>query len=425
MNHSAPARHLRVPALLRLSALLAFRLLRTRRERGFLSFIALVSVAGLLLGVAILVVVLSMMNGFERELRERVLGVLPHAVLTLRNPATPATRDELMRTATAHPQVAALAPLLGGSGLLLAGQRVRGVAVSGVEPELEAAVSILPDFMQEGEFAALHQPYALLLGARLAAELKVRVGDRVSLVAPEALVSLLGVRPRMKRFTVAGIFRVGSDADLQQVFVHRRDALRLLRNTGTDGFRLKLHDLFQAHLVLQELVAEIGIERVGGQSWMFQFGSLHDAIRLQKSTLWLLLALLVLVAAFNLVSTLVLMVGERRGEIAVLRSLGASLPTVVLTFVFYGLLTGLTGISLGLLLGSLLAVTLSPLYALLVGLTGWTPMNEYFINYLPSQLLFDDLWKLAALALLLCLLATVYPALRVARLRPVELLRHE
>ena len=416
-------RHYRPLAIILLAFGLSWRFFRSRGDQGFLSFIALVSVTGLALGVAILVVVLSLMNGFERELRERVLGVLPHALLTPRSPDLDI--QDVMAVAMQHPEVTGLAPLVSGFGLALAGQTVQGVTIAGVEPAMESEVSILPGFMLEGDFGALHEPYTLLLGQRLARELGVGMGDKVTLVAPSAQVSLLGVRPRMKRFTLAGIFQAGTDVDLNQVFVHRRDALRLLRASGEDGVRLQLQDLFRAHLVLQDLVAEIGLDRIGGRSWMVQFGSLYEAIRIQKAVLWLLLLLIVLVAVFNLVSTLMLVVGERRGEIAVLRSMGASVRTIVLTFIFSGLLTGVTGTCLGLASGVLITLLLEPCYQAFASLTGWSLMNEYFIDYLPSQLLFDDLWKIALTSVLLCFLATIYPAWRVANLQPVQLLCHE
>lgn len=385
--------------------------------------IALVSVLGLMLGTTILVLVLSMMNGFERELRERVLGVLPHAVIRPegRNLDLPA----LMQLAEQHPEVAAAAPLVSGRGLVFAGQRVFGAAISGVDPALERQVSILPDLMQTGDFSALNQPWSLLLGLRLADELGVQPGDRVTLAVPEALVTLAGLKPRSRRFTVGGIFQVGSDTDLNQVIMHSRDAKKLLLRSGESGLRLKLHDLFLAHQVLADLAAEVGMEKVSGYTWMQLFGSLYDAIGLQKSTMWLLLLLIVLVAVFNLVSTLVLMVAERRGEIAILRSMGARMRALVLSFVFYGLLTWAAGTLFGLLLGALLASLISPGYELLVGLTGWRPMNEYFINYLPSQLLLQDLLQISAASLVLCLLATVYPAIRAALSHPAEVLRYE
>lgn len=388
------------------------------------SFMSLVSIIGLVLGVAVLVIVLSVMNGFERELRERVLGVLPHAVVY--RDAGFSDWPTTAETLTAFPGVAAAAPVAEGAGLVVAGDAVRGVLFYGIDPEAEKHVSIINDFMVSGSLDALTSgSFNLVMGKPLADELGIEPGDRTTLVLPDAQLTLAGPLPRTRRFTVAGLFEVGADADRGQVFMHLDDAHRLLRRQQVEGIRLRLDDLFDAPGVLSAVVRQSGIDNLFGSSWMRRYGNLYDAIALQKTTMFLLLLMLIAVAAFNVVSNLIMTVDDKRGDIAILRTVGASPREIMAVFLIHGAMVGAIGVAAGLLLGSVLSVFIGDLFSVLESVAGGGLMDEYFIQYLPSELLVSDLVAVGTVSLFICLLATLYPAWRAATSLPVEALQYE
>lgn len=388
------------------------------------SSITLLSLGGLVAGVTILVLVLSILNGFERELRERVLSVVAHAVLT-----SPVALDDWQQVAAEtkkHPEVVGVAPLEELGGIAVNAGKVSGVQISGVLPEWEDQVSKIPGFVTSGSFAALGvEQYGAVIGSGLAKQLSLSVGDRLSLILPAVTMTLAGPQPRTRRFTVVGIFEVGSDADKLQIFVHLDDALKLARKQQVASLRLAVTDLFDASRILQEVAAALPQSNWLGTSWLRRHGNLYNAIQTQKTTLFLLLLMLVAVAAFNLISNLVMIVNQRKGDIAIFRTMGASKSEIMQIFVWHGFTIGLLGISLGLFIGCLLSWFITPIYSTLDSLLGLGLMDEYFIHYLPSQILAADLFLIGGVSAVICLIAATYPALAAARTLPIEALRHE
>jgi lipoprotein-releasing system permease protein len=404
---------------------IARRYARSQRKKGSISFITIVSALGLVLGVAILVIVVSVMNGFDRELRERILGLLPQASIR-----APGGLDDWQRVAAVgehEDSVIAAAPYVQGPALVVARGEVRGVSVWGLLPSAERRVSILEQFMAEGGLDALVPgEFGAAIGTTLARELGVGVGDSVTLVMPQATFTLAGLFPRQKRMRVVALFETGAEADSGQVFVHLHDAQRLFRRGAVvDGVKFKLVDLFQARAVLQEILDALENPRLRASDWMRTHGNLYSAIQLQKVTLAILLTLLVAVAAFNVVSSLVMLVTEKQAEIAILRTMGGTPRTVMWVFAWQGMFIGGVGVALGLALGVALTLVLSDLYAWFERLSGVALLGQYFVHYLPTQLRWADLALITTLALATSALSTVYPARRASHVRPAEVLRYE
>lgn len=392
-------------------------------RRSTLSFISLVAVSGLALSVAVLVVVVSVINGFERELEERVLGVLPHVTVDGRAPLAPREQDlALLRSIRG---VVGVAPIVQGVGLAAVSHRVSGVLITGIEPDAYRAVS---DYARHvaGGVALEAGAYQVILGAGAARELGVAAGDDVSLVLPAATVTPAGLFPRQKRFRVSGILRSQSEVDARAAYVHLDDARTLFRlGERIHGYQLRVDDLFEADAVAGAAVNRLGRERVTARSWTRSHGNLYHAIGVQKSTMFVLLSFLVAVAAFNLVSTLVMVVNQRSGDIAILRTLGSGTGTLVGAFVLLGVLLGVLGIVLGAAAGTAIALGLPHLYAWITGALELDLMNQYFVSYLPVEVRPDDLTGIVLTALALCVLSTLYPAWRAARVSPSQVLAHE
>ena len=391
-------------------------------RRSSLSFISLVAVGGLVLSVAVLVVVVSVVNGFERELERRVFGVLPHLTVYGRSPLTP--REEDAAALASIRGVIGVAPIAQGAGLAAVTDGVAGVTILGIEPAAYRSVSDYQRYLTGGGLEP--GAFRVVLGAGVAQRLGVDIGDDVTLVLPAATVTPAGLFPRQKRFRVSGILRSRSEVDGRAAYVHLDDAARLFRLGGhIHGYQLRLDDLFAADAVGGAAVARLGRERVTARSWMRTHGNLYRAIGMQKSTMFVLLSFLVAVAAFNLVSTLVMVVNQRSGDVAILRTLGAGSFTVVGAFVLLGLLLGGTGIALGALLGTLFALALPDFYAWVSRSLELDLMNQYFVTYLPVEVRPDDLTGIVVVALLLAVASTLYPAWRAATLAPSRILAHE
>ncbi len=412
-----------------LSLFVGLRYTSAKRGNHFISFISLVSILGLMLGVAALILVLSVMNGFDRELRQRILGMVPHATLNAYGQQGLDDWQSLLASVENSPGVEGAAPYVQAQGMLTSRGRVQGVLVNGIEPDLEARVSIIQQHFSEGELNQLQAgEYRIVLGELLARFLGVTVGDKVTLVLPEASISVAGVVPRLKRFEVSGIFSVGAELDSNLAYIHIEDAARIKRmETGhVDGLRLKFEDLFDAPSLARE-VASGQSEPLYVSDWTRTHGNLFQAIQMEKRMIALLLLLIVFVAAFNIVSTLVMVVTDKQADIAILRTMGATPGTILRVFMVQGILIGLIGTALGVLLGVTLALTVTDLVAWIEQLFGieFLSADVYFISYLPSQLLWSDVGMITLAAFAISFLATLYPAWRASRTQPAEALRYE
>lgn len=408
-----------------LSLFLGIRYAIARRRRGFVSFISAVAMLGLALGTAVLIVVLSVLNGFERELRERVLGVVPQLLIERDGGFTDwqTSARQLMQVGG----VRAIAPLVGGPVLVASRSGVRAAELSGVLPAAEAQVSIVGQFIQPVTLAALRPgEFGALLGVHLATALKVAPGDVVSVVLPQAAVTPLGVFPRQKRFRVLGLMQTGADVDDRSVYVHLVDAQRLYQlGNVVPSVRVALHDLFAVDVVAAGMRARLADTSVQTRDWTQTHGALYRAILLQRTTMLVLLSLVIAVAAFNVVASLVMIVTDKHGEIAILRSLGFSTRSVLASFVWLGTFVGLLGIGVGALLGLLFALAVEPLFMWAQAHLHLHLLDQYFIHYLPAQLRWHDVLLVTSIALSLTLLASLYPAWRAARVLPAEVLRYE
>ena len=391
---------------------------------SMLSFMSFLSISGLVLGIAVLVIVLSVMNGFERELRERVLGVLPQGVIYSKSGFDdyPMMADKILQ----HPQVSGVAPFLEGSSLLVAGGKIRSVTFLAVDSTAETRVSIIDKHFIQGDLGSLKLgEFNIAMGLALAEQLSLSLGDKVTMVLPEARLTLAGIVPRTKRFTLRAIFDVGADIDKGQVFIHLQDGMTLLRSKRLYAIRIATADLFETPRILKELLSSLPADKLFANSWMRRHGSLYDAIRMQKSTMFLLLLMLVVVAACNLVSNLVMVVNQKKPDIAILRTMGASTSSIRLIFILYASLLGVIGILLGLALGVLVASYVTEVYGFVDSLLQLGLMDEYFIHYLPSEILLNDLISIGLVSLLICFLVTIYPASVAAAAHPVEALKYE
>jgi lipoprotein-releasing system permease protein len=409
--------------------LIGTRYLRSTHRRGFVSFVAMMSVCGLMLGVATLIVVLSVMNGFERELRNRILSVTSHATL-MGLDGTLADWQSLQRRVQQQPGVQAVVPYIESQAMLANGAALAGAAVRGVLPAEEGRATGLAQHMVAGALSDLKDgSYAIILGAALAHELNARVGDSVVLIAPQGTATPTGVVPRMRRFHVTGLFRSGMyEFDRGLALTHLADAARLLRmGAGVTGLRLALDDPLRAPATVRRLALALGGPGYYVSDWTQDHANYFRNIEMTKSMMFVILLMLVAVAAFNIVATLVMIVKEKQTDIAIVRTLGAGPANVLLTFAVQGVLIGLAGTLLGAALGSVLAHNLQALVAGLERLLGtqFLDARVYYMSDLPAYVEGADVLKVCAVAFILCTLATLYPAWRASRTTPAEALRHE
>jgi len=401
---------------------------RATRRNGFISFISGVSMLGIALGVAALIIVLSVMNGFQKEVRDRMLGVVSH--VEVYGPGGGALPD-LQRTideARRHPQVAGAAPFIAAQALIARGEDMRGALVRGIDPKLEPQVTDLARTVQPGVLERLVPGrFGVVLGSELARALGVQPGDPVTLIAPGGQVTPAGVVPRLKQMEVVGTFDSGHfEYDAGLVLLHVDDAARLFRVEGPTGVRLKLQDLHQAREVAAQLERSL-TGPVVVRDWTRQNRTWFAAVQLEKRMMFIILTLIVAVAAFNLVSTLVMTVTDKRADIAILRTLGASPRSIMGIFVVQGAAVGVIGTLAGLVLGLAVALNIDVIVPALERLlnASFLPRDIYLINRMPSDPQSADIVPIALISLVLAFVATLYPSWRASRVNPAEALRYE
>ena len=409
--------------------LIGTRYLRSTHRRGFVSFVALMSVCGLMLGVATLIVVLSVMNGFERELRSRILAVTSHATLTGIS-GTLSDWQTLAERARRQGGVQAAVPYVESQAMLANGAAMAGATVRGVLPEEERVATGLAQRVTAGSLAALEPGgYGIVLGTALARELGVGLGGTVVVIAPEGTATPTGVVARMRRFQVVGLFSSGMyEFDRGLALTHMTDAARLFRlGDQVTGLRLALSDPLRASKTATRVARALGGPGFYVSDWTQNHANFFRSIEITKSMMFVILLMLVAVAAFNIVATLVMIVKEKQADIAILRTLGAAPRNILATFAVQGVLIGLAGTVLGAALGTLLSDNLEALVGGLERLFGtqFLDARVYYMSDLPAYVEGLDVLKVCGVAFLLCALATIYPAWRAARTAPAEALRHE
>jgi len=404
------------------------RYTRAKRRNHFISFISLSSMMGIALGVTALITVLSVMNGFEKEVRERILDMVSHLTVTdfdggLKN------WQEVLDATKKNKNVIAVAPYIEAQGMLINGSSVNGTLIRGVFPEQEPTVSNISSKMKTGSFSDLKAgKFGIILGQDLARILGVHVGDKVTMVTPSANVTPAGIAPRLKRFTVVGVFYLGYyQYDSAMAFVHVNDAQRLFRMKGrVTGVRAKLSDLFAAPLTREQL-QDNALSEYWVRDWSSYHANWFRAVKIEKRMIFLLLLLIVAVAAFNIVSTLVMVVTDKQSDIAILRTLGASPRSIMSIFMVQGAIIGFIGTLLGTVGGVSLALNLDTVVPFLEKLFGIHILDPavYYISVVPSDLHWDDVWTICSISLVLGLVATLYPAWRASKTQPAEALRYE
>ncbi len=401
---------------------------RSSGRNGFISFISGVSMLGIALGVAALIIVLSVMNGFQKEVRDRMLSVVSHIELSAADGQGLPDMDHLLQQVAQHPQVLAAAPFVGQQALIARGEDMRGAQVRGIDPQREVLVA---DFMQQIPPETLHtlQPdsFNVILGAELASILGVQAGDSVTLVAPGGQVTPAGVLPRLKQLHVSGVFDSGHyEYDATLALMRVQDAQRIFRLESPSGLRLKINNPQDARWVAYELATQLGSDVVV-RDWTRQNRSWFAAVQVEKRMMFIILTLIVAVAAFNLVTTLVMTVTDKRADIAILRTLGASPKSIMAIFVVQGATVGVLGTLLGLALGLGVALNIDVIVPAIEHAlnTSFLPRDIYLINRMPSDPQSGDIWPIALISLAMAFVATLYPSWRASRVQPAQALRYE
>ncbi len=406
---------------------IGLRYTRARKKSHFVSFISLSSMLGIGLGVMVLITVLSVMNGFDEEIHKRFFGMAPEVTITGQDGMIHDWKT-LAQDLSKHPDIKAVGPYVSSQGILTSSGQVVPVLLTGILPDQEEAITHLRDKLILGTMVIDH--FGILLGRSLAENLGVMIGDTVTVMIPQASVSPAGVVPRFKRFTVRGVFSAGTgfNFDTKLAFIHMQDAQKLLQMSTEDasGLRLKIDNIYQAPAMAQNLSYTLG-EAYQVGDWTESFGAFFDAIKLEKTMMFLIIVLIIGVAAFNLVSSLVMVVNDKQAEIAILRTIGATPRVILSVFIVQGMLIGCMGTAIGVGAGVLLASFATQLVDYLQTLFHWHVLSSsiYFVDYLPSKILWSDVWVVAVTALGMSFLATIYPAWRASKTVIAEALHYE
>ncbi len=411
-----------------LSVYIGLRYTRAKRRDHFISFISLSSMLGVALGVAALITVLSVMNGFEKELRTRILGMTSHAFITGAN-GTLQDWQSLQGLITDRPHVVDSAPFVEGQAMLSQGSNVRGTQIRGIDPNLEGRVSTIGDKIIQGQFAALSPgSFGIVLGKDLAIAMGVGTGDKITLITPDVSPTPAGIIPRLKRLEVVGIFEIGMyEYDSALAIMNIEDAAKLFRiPNAVTGLRLKLDDIYQAPNITRELMMNLPAN-YRAADWTYQHANFFRALKTEKIVMFVILLLIVAVAAFNIVSTLIMMVTDKQSDIAILRTLGMTPKNIMTIFMVQGTLIGLFGTLIGVVGGVTLALNVESIIASVENVLGYQflPADVYYISSLPSDLQWNDVTVIGLTAFALSLLSTIYPSWRAAQIRPAEALRYD
>lgn len=400
---------------------------RRSARNSFISFISMISMAGIALGVAALIVVLSVMNGFQKEVRDRMLSVLSHIEVFDASGSMPdwrATAAEAFK----NKQVRGAAPYVDAQAMVTRDDTVRGIMVRGILPEEELKVSSVAAQVKRGRLSDLKPgEFNIVLGGELARTLHLRLGDKLTMIAPQGQVTPAGVLPRLKQFNVVGMFEAGHyEYDSSLAFIHLQDGEKMFRQEGPSGLRLKIADMQQA----PEVAAALSRTMTGNlyiRDWSQQNRNWFAAVQTEKRMMFIILTLIIAVAAFNLVSTLVMTVTDKQADIAILRTLGASPASIMKIFMVQGALVGLIGTAIGVGSGVLISLNVDVIVPFIESLFGvqFLPRDIYLISALPSDLRWPDVWRIGGLAVVLAFLATIYPSWWAARVRPADALRYE
>ncbi|HYR05585.1 MAG TPA: lipoprotein-releasing ABC transporter permease subunit [Gallionella sp.] len=407
---------------------IGLRYTRAKRRNHFISFISLISVLGMGLGVMALIVVLSVMNGFQKEIRARMLGVSPHLEVVADGGQLHGWQAVLDGVAR-HPQVAAAAPYVAGQGMLSFGQSVQGVMVRGIDPQQETAITGLSGKMKVGALDNLRGgEFTIVIGSDLARALGVKLNDKIMLIAPQGQITPAGMMPRLKQFRVAGIFEIGmAPYDNSLALIHMNDAQKLFQlGDAVTGISAKLRDIDLAPRVARELQNQLPPD-LYANDWTHQNSNYFRAVQMEKKMMFIILSLIVAVAAFNIVSTLVMAVTDKQADIAILRTLGASPRSIMKIFIVQGVVIGVIGTLLGSVGGIVLALNLDVVVPFIERLFGvqFLAKDVYYITELPSDLRYPEVAVVASMSFLISLLATLYPSYRASQTQPAEALRYE
>ncbi len=407
-------------------SMIGLRYVRAKRRNHFISFISMSSIIGVALGVMALITVISVMNGFEKELKERILGMASHAVIEEFNGLN--NWEDVIQDVGSHPEIIGAAPYFHAEGMLTKDKVVNGAIIRGILPDKEESVAVVAEKMIAGRLSNLRaSEFNIILGSELARKLNLQVGDKVTLVAPQANVTPAGIVPRLKRFTLTGIFEVGMhEFDSGLALINMNDALRLFRKENPTGIRIKTSDILKAPIISREVASQLS-----NNYWVIDWTQRHSnffrALKTEKTVMFVILSLIVAVAAFNIISTLVMAVSDKQSDIAVLRTLGASPQSILKIFMIQGTIIGVIGIFLGIVGGVWLASNIETIVPALENMFDYKFLSPdvYYISDLPSDMHWNDVIYIGVISFVLCLLATIYPAIRAANILPAEALRYE